>query len=87
MVIAREPCVMDRSHAIRLPVPVRVTITDDCTGCRHCTTQFECPALLYDEAGQRVVIDGLLCTGCGVCIHVCPLEAIRSEEGKGGDGA
>jgi indolepyruvate ferredoxin oxidoreductase alpha subunit len=86
VVIAREPCVMDRSRANRPTAPVKVTITDDCTGCRHCTTQFECPALLYDEAGGRVFIDGLLCTGCGVCIHVCPLGAIQTEAGQGGDG-
>jgi indolepyruvate ferredoxin oxidoreductase alpha subunit len=77
---------MDRSQAGRLPAPVKVTITDDCTGCRHCVTRFECPALLYDEAGKRVVIDGILCTGCGVCLRVCPLGAIRAGDGQGSTG-
>jgi indolepyruvate ferredoxin oxidoreductase alpha subunit len=86
VVIAREPCVMDRSQASRLPAPVKVAITDDCTGCRHCVTRFECPALLYDEAGKRVVIDGILCTGCGVCLRVCPLGAIRAGDGQGSTG-
>lgn len=86
VVIAREPCVMDRSQASRLPAPRKIAISDDCTGCRHCLTHFECPALLYDEAGDRVVIDSLLCTGCGVCVHVCPIGAIREEHGKGEPG-
>jgi len=83
VVIAREPCIMDRSQADRLPHPRKVTITDACDGCRYCTTQFECPALLYDEEGERVSIDGILCTGCGVCLHVCPLDAIREAPPEG----
>jgi indolepyruvate ferredoxin oxidoreductase alpha subunit len=87
VVIAREPCVMDRSQAARLPVPVAVAVADECTGCRHCTTQFECPALVCDEAGGRVAIDPLRCTGCGVCIDVCPVGAIRAADGGGETGA
>jgi indolepyruvate ferredoxin oxidoreductase alpha subunit len=83
VVIAREPCVMDRSQADRLPAPVNVFIDETCNGCRYCTTRFECPALLYDEEGKRVAIDGLLCTGCGVCLHVCPLGAIREGPPQG----
>ncbi len=83
VVIAREPCVMDLSRAARLPAPRKVFITDACNGCRYCTTQFECPALLYDEEGKRVSVDGLLCNGCGVCLHVCPLDAIREEPPDG----
>jgi indolepyruvate ferredoxin oxidoreductase alpha subunit len=74
---------MDRSQADRLPRPRKVTITDDCDGCRYCTTEFECPALLYDEERERVSIDGILCTGCGVCLHVCPLDAIREAPPEG----
>ena len=83
VVIAREPCIMDRSQAKRLPAPKKVTITEECDGCRHCTTQFECPALVYDEHGKRVDIDRLLCSGCGVCFHVCPRGAIRVEPAEG----
>src|SRR5512146_656926 len=83
VVIAREPCVMDRSQADRLPAPVNVFIDETCNGCRYCTTRFECPALVYDEEGKRVSIDGLLCTGCGVCLHVCPLGAIREAPPEG----
>jgi indolepyruvate ferredoxin oxidoreductase alpha subunit len=41
--------------------------------------RFECPALVFDEAANRVRIDGMLCNGCGVCVHVCPVGAIRPK--------
>jgi indolepyruvate ferredoxin oxidoreductase alpha subunit len=79
VVIAREPCVMDRRLAERLSPRKKISITEACDGCRYCTTQFECPALVYDEEGKRVDIDMMMCTGCGVCLHVCPVGAIREE--------
>ncbi len=85
VVIAREPCIMDRSQAPRLPMPGKVRITDACNGCRYCVTEFECPALVYDEEGKRTHVDAILCTGCGVCLHVCPLDAIREAMPEGKD--
>ncbi len=53
-------------------------VTEDCTGCRHCLDDFECPALALDEATDQVVIDGIRCIGCGVCVQVCPAGAITA---------
>ena len=81
VVIAREACVMygmGRKH----PSPPKPVVTDACTGCRHCIARFECPAIVFDETSNRAAIDGTLCTGCGVCRHVCPLGAIRIGEGE-----
>lgn len=55
-------------------------VTEDCIGCRHCLDDFECPALLFDDATGRVDIDQVRCIGCGVCIHVCPEGAIVGRE-------
>ena len=34
-----------------------------------------CPAILFDkEQGAR--IDPTLCTGCGLCVSLCPFGAI-----------
>jgi indolepyruvate ferredoxin oxidoreductase alpha subunit len=41
--------------------------------------RFECPSLLFDEVTNRVRVDEMTCTGCGVCVSVCPLGAIRPE--------
>ena len=85
VVIAREPCVMDRRQASRIKSGRKVRVNEECDGCRHCTEQFECPALVYDDGGQRVFVDTLMCTGCGVCLHVCPRGAIVEEDPEGGN--
>ena len=74
VVIARHPCLMGQR-----PAPVRVRISDACTGCGFCVTRFECPALERTDDGA-VRIDPLLCSACGVCVHVCPVQAITVED-------
>jgi ferredoxin len=32
-------------------------------------------------AGQKAVIDEGLCTGCGICIDVCPNQALEIVDG------
>jgi indolepyruvate ferredoxin oxidoreductase alpha subunit len=73
VIIARHACIMN----VREPKKVTVTVSEACTGCRSCTKNFECPALMVDN--ERVVINQTLCNGCGVCIHACPVEAIEIE--------
>jgi indolepyruvate ferredoxin oxidoreductase alpha subunit len=85
VVIAREPCVMDRRQAGGRKERWKVRISEDCDGCRHCIDQFECPALVHDDGGQRVFVDTSACTGCGVCVHVCPRGAIVEEGPMGGN--
>nr|WP_304598740.1 thiamine pyrophosphate-dependent enzyme [Geobacter sp. FeAm09] len=80
VVIAKSPCLVDKSarHAKR----PQAVVDAACTGCRYCTAQFECPALVYDEASRKVVVDVMICSGCGVCLAVCPVKAIRREGGR-----
>jgi indolepyruvate ferredoxin oxidoreductase alpha subunit len=80
VVIAKSPCLVDRSvrHARRTQVMVE---TETCTGCQICTRQFECPALLYDAATGKVHVDVMICSGCSVCLDVCPVRAIKSQGG------
>jgi indolepyruvate ferredoxin oxidoreductase alpha subunit len=74
-IIARHPCILDR-EARKAQAVFEVEVTEDCIGCRHCLDNFECPALVFDEAGGRVDLDQVRCIGCGVCLHVCPEGAI-----------
>lgn len=80
VVIAKSPCLVDKSvrHAKR----PQAVVDAACTGCRYCTSQFECPALVYDEASAKVQVDVMICSGCGVCLDVCPVKAIRQEGRK-----
>jgi indolepyruvate ferredoxin oxidoreductase alpha subunit len=78
VVIARRPCLMDR-RAERSWTPRRVKVTDRCEGCHFCLKQFECPALVSQGGEQPIRIDGMLCSGCGVCVQVCPHKALEYE--------
>jgi len=75
VVIARHPCVIAYREAA-IPSRKTVTVTDDCVECNLCLERFECPALYRDAALGRTAVNQTLCTGCGVCIAVCPKGAI-----------
>lgn len=49
---------------------------DKCIGCKLCV-KTGCPALIYDKAARKVVIDTPQCTACEICSQVCPKQAIH----------
>jgi indolepyruvate ferredoxin oxidoreductase alpha subunit len=81
VLIARHPCLLDR-EARKAQTVYDMEVTADCIACRHCLDNFECPALVFDDASGRVDIDQVRCVGCGVCIHVCPEGAIVGQMRK-----
>ena len=81
VIIAKHPCLLDRAFRKSQAV-YRMDVSENCTGCRHCLEDFECPALSLDEAGGRAAIDQARCVGCGVCVHVCPEGAITAATGE-----
>ncbi len=75
VIIARHPCLIaDRTGAV--PEPIPITVTDDCDECGFCHDRFECPALIRDAQIGHTAVDQALCSGCGVCLNVCPKGAI-----------
>ncbi len=79
VVISKHPCLMDRG-AQKPEREYRITVTEECTGCKKCLTHFECPALIFDAETERVAVDPYICNGCAVCLAVCPVGAIVMEE-------
>jgi Fe-S-cluster-containing hydrogenase component 2 len=48
-----------------------------CAKCNHCIDNFGCPAMT--KVDGKVVIDEKRCTACGLCLDVCPNNAIYVE--------
>lgn len=78
VVIAKHPCIVGRAARKGQPA-YRMSVTEECIGCKACIEDFECGALVFDPDADRVRIDGTLCIGCAVCVHACPVGAITAE--------
>ncbi|MGM0394526.1 MAG: thiamine pyrophosphate-dependent enzyme [Thermodesulfobacteriota bacterium] len=76
VIIARHPCVIGlRDQA--LTEAFEVTVTEECDDCGLCHLRFECPAMKRDPEKKKTWIDPVLCSGCGVCLHICPKDAVQ----------
>lgn len=71
-IIFKSPCI-----AVTKPSG-SLTVSDKCIGCKKCIREIGCPAI--SVSGGKVVIDSLLCTGCGLCKNICPTNAIGGGE-------
>ena len=79
VIIARHPCLMEPA-ARKGQKSYRVEVNENCISCGVCFGDFECPAIGADRESGRARIDPNLCSGCGVCVEVCPQEAIEKRE-------
>jgi indolepyruvate ferredoxin oxidoreductase alpha subunit len=81
VVIAEEPCALLGRKLGLWKTPPRVTRGRCegylCSACRACL-RIGCPAVGW-EGGKAKIIEEL-CTGCGLCVSVCPNEAIVGGE-------
>ena len=78
--------VLFESPCIQLVKPDAPAVVDaeTCTGCKKCITEIGCPGIGFDadargprskQRGQAFV-DPSLCNGCGLCVQVCPFDAL-----------
>jgi len=63
----------------RVFVDQGICIGDECGCNRLCSRVFACPALIWDEKNKRALIDDVVCTRCGICVEICPRNAIKLE--------
>jgi len=71
VIISRSPCkLIDRSRR-----PVVKVDKDKCIKCSVCIN-IGCPAITKAEDGS-ILINATLCTGCGLCVQVCPKQAME----------
>ena len=77
VIIAKRPCALLEVREKRKKGTMqRFTVNQEkCRQCYICTDKFSCPAI-YKKDG-KVYISEILCSGCGVCMQVCPFKAIE----------
>lgn len=74
VIIAQRPCALLKT----VKYSGHCKITDNCKKCKMCM-KLGCPAISEDGNGG-VKIDLTQCNGCGLCINVCPFDAIVKED-------
>ncbi len=82
LVVARGACILLAiANARKAGVKYTVYTVDEdkCIACGLCYKAFNCPAIIPKENG-KVYIDPLLCTGCGECAQICPVNAFKPVE-------
>ena len=70
-IIFKSPCI-----ALYKPKG-KMVISDKCIQCKKCIKEIGCPAI--STINGKVTINPDLCTGCGLCSQVCPVNAIGGE--------
>jgi indolepyruvate ferredoxin oxidoreductase, alpha subunit len=83
VVVMKRECELIRGRREEAPYKVTVDpeicLGEDCGCDRLCTRIFLCPGLRWNKETGKSEIDPVLCTGCGVCVDVCPQGAIKKE--------
>ena len=75
-IIFKAPCIAVASKlGFAKPVPLKVN-QDKCIGCQKCIRELGCPGLSITAGQKKVEIDAAVCTACGLCQKVCPVNAI-----------
>lgn len=76
VVVFRAPCTLmeAREKRRRGIKAVSSKVTEKCTDCMTCVKLLGCPGIIVEKG--KVRIDENTCTGCGLCVSVCPFDAI-----------
>ena len=73
VIIVQRPCALLKT----VKYSGHCTVTDRCRKCKVCM-RLGCPAITLK--GENIVIDTTQCNGCGLCVNVCPFDAIEKED-------
>lgn len=83
VLISRRECALIRARREKPLYKVYVDpdrcIGEACGCDRYCTRVFKCPGLIWDRDTKKTKVDEAICSGCGVCVDICPRSAILRE--------
>ena len=74
VIIARQKCVLLEKKRVKVDIYVDEGRCEKCGLC----LKFGCPAIEFKN--DRYSINGLICSGCGVCVNICKKNAIKIKE-------
>jgi indolepyruvate ferredoxin oxidoreductase, alpha subunit len=84
VLILRQACALSPEKRGKKQYEVTVDETlcrgENCGCNRLCTRIFGCPGLVWDGEKKVSRIDDIICSGCGVCVDICPAGAIVKKE-------
>lgn len=72
-IIYKGPCITIVKPKESLQIDI------SCTGCRKCINEIGCPAIGFNTESNKAVISPELCTGCQLCVSICPFKAILKK--------
>lgn len=61
-------------------------ITEDCIECGKCEEACRFEAMYHPDPENEIpCVNPIFCEGCGVCVRVCPVEAISFDDAVNGE--
>ncbi len=86
VIIMRHECELQRGRRESRPFEVSVNpekcLGESCGCNRLCVRVFRCPGLRWEEKTGKSEIDDVICSGCGLCVDICPQGAIEKRAAK-----
>jgi indolepyruvate ferredoxin oxidoreductase alpha subunit len=87
VIISRAPCalVVERNIRKRKMTMYKAEVDlDKCVGCKVCMKKIGCPAFGWGQDPKPHLEILPHCNGCGLCIEMCPFDAISIPGKKEG---
>ena len=67
---------LDSNRFIKARVDPEKCLGESCGCNRFCSRILSCPGIQYDREKQKAYIQEDACNGCGLCVQLCPQEAL-----------
>lgn len=67
---------LDSDRFVKVRVDPEKCIGESCGCNRFCSRIVSCPGIQYDREKQKAYIQEDACNGCGLCVQLCPQEAL-----------
>ena len=83
VLISKRECALIRARKEKPLYKVQIDgnrcLGEECGCDKFCVRVFRCPGLAWDRDTGKARVDEAICSGCGVCVEICPQSAIVRE--------